>query len=184
MKEIAQQKTSPRLWELSQEIEQLENAIAAIQDDTTLADDERETNLEKIFSQWLEAGDNFDSKAEKVAGYIRHQESLAEARKAEYRRLRELAEQAENQAERLRKYLTNEMVKANKKSVKGITANISLRKKPPRVIVNCEPSELPPEFVKVEYTPKLAKIKELLKADQSLDWAYLSDSQEYSVTIR
>ena len=178
------EKLTTRLWELSQEIEQLEDVITSIQDDNTLTDEEREIKLEETFSQWLQANDNFDSKAEKIAGYIRHQESLAEARKAEYRRLKNLADQAENQAIRLRKYLAKEMVKINKKSIKGITANISLRQSPPRVLLNCEPSELPPECVKVEYTPKLAKIKEMLKTDQSLDWAYLSNSQEYSVTIR
>jgi hypothetical protein len=118
--------------------------------------------------------------------FIQHQESLAEARKAEAQRLSKLAGQAGKQAERLRHYLANEMVKANKKSVKGVKHHLSLRKKPPRVIVNCQPSQLPPEYVKVEYTPKLTKIKDLLKSDSqgAIDWASLSESHEYSVTIR
>jgi uncharacterized Fe-S radical SAM superfamily protein PflX len=101
---------NPRLWELSEEIQQLEDAIALYLEDETLTDDERETKLEQAFSQWLSAGESFKSKAEQVAAYIRHQESLAIARKAEAKRIRTLAEQAENSATRLRRYLTNQML--------------------------------------------------------------------------
>ena len=93
-----------RLWELSEEIGQLENAISAIADDETLSDGDKETKLQQVFAQWLETGDSFKVKAEQVARYIRHQEALAEARKTEARRIKELASQAENQAARLRKY--------------------------------------------------------------------------------
>jgi hypothetical protein len=53
-------------------------------------------------------------------------------------------------------------------------------------MINCDYSELPPEYVNIEYTPKLAKIKELLKSEAAsgVDWAFMSESHEYSVTIR
>jgi len=40
--------------------------------------------------------------------------------------------------------------------------------------------------IAVEYTPKLTKIKELLKSDdrKAIDWAFLSESHEYSLIIR
>jgi Siphovirus Gp157 len=175
-----------RLWELSNEIQQLEDAIALIQEDETLTDDDRENQLQQTFAQWLEAGESFKLKAEQVAAYIRHQEVLSEARKAEARRIRTLAEQAENQANRLRNYLTNEMLRSSVDRIDGTTVKIGLRKKPPRVLLNVDPSELPAEYVKVTYEPKLTKIKELLKryADSSIGWANLSENHEYSVTIR
>jgi hypothetical protein len=178
--------TNPRLWELSEIIGELETAIAAIQDDETLTDEEREIKLEQVFTQWLEAGESFKAKAEQVAAYIRHQEALVEARKAEAKRIRNLAEQAENQANRLRRYLTNQMILTGQTRIDGVTVKIGLRQKPPRVMLNVPPEELPPEYVQVEYTPKLAKIKELLKSDaqEVIGWAYLSQSHEYSVTIR
>lgn len=178
--------TSTRLWELSDEIQQLENAIAAITEDDSLTDDDRENQLQKTFSKWLSTGESFKTKAEQVAAYIRHQESLAEARKAEARRIRTLAEQAENQANRLRHYLTNEMLRSSVDRIDGTTVKIGLRKKPPKVLLNIDPSELPSEYVTVEYTPKLAKIKELLKADarSAIDWATLSENHEHSITIR
>ena len=99
--------SNSRLWELSNEIQQLETAIALILEDETLPDEDKETKVQQAFNQWLSAGESFKLKAEQVAAYIRHQEALAEARKAEAKRIRALAEQAENQANRLRKYLIN-----------------------------------------------------------------------------
>jgi hypothetical protein len=53
-------------------------------------------------------------------------------------------------------------------------------------MISCDYSELPTEYVNVEYTPKLSKIKELLKSEAAsgVDWAFMSESHEYSVTIR
>jgi hypothetical protein len=66
------------------------------------------------------------------------------------------------------------------------TEKVGLRKKPPRVMISCDYSELPTDYVNIEYTPKLAKIKELLKSEAAsgVNWAYMSESHEYSVTIR
>ena len=173
-----------RLWELSEQIQQLENAIATIQEDETLSDEERESKLEQAFTQWLETGDSFKVKAEQVAAYIRHQESLVEARKAEAKRIRTLAEQAENQVTRLRRYLTNQMLLSGVNRIDGVSVKIGLRQKPPRVMIRCDYSELPPEYVKIEYTPKLSVIKDYLKTHPDIDWAFMSESHEYSVTIR
>ena len=102
--------TTTRLWELSETIKDLENAIADLQENEELNEEDRETQIEEIFIEWLQTGESFKSKAEKIAGYIRHQEALAEARKNEARRLRNLADQAENQSDRLRRYLLNQML--------------------------------------------------------------------------
>jgi hypothetical protein len=44
--------TSTRLWELSDDIQKLESAIALIQENETLSDEDRETKLEETFNQW------------------------------------------------------------------------------------------------------------------------------------
>ena len=178
--------TSTRLWELSDEIQQLETAIAEIVDNENLTEEERETKLQETFNQWLETGESFKSKAELVAKYIRHQEALAEARKAEAKRISTLAKQAENSATRLRKYLTNQMIRSDVKRIDGVSVKIGLRKKQPLVLINVPPEKLPPEYVKVTYKPDLTKIRNLLKVDAqgAIGWAYLSENHEYSVTIR
>ena len=176
--------TNTRLWELSDEIQDLETAISDIQEDENLTDEDRELKLEETFNQWLETGENFKSKAEEVASYIRHQDALAEARKNEARRIQNLAKQAENGATRLRKYLVAQMIRSDVKKIEGVTCKIGLRKKQPSVLINVEPVELPPEYVKVTYKPDLVAIKKLLKSDAEISWASLSESHEYSVTIR
>ena len=176
--------TNTRLWELSDEIQQLETAISDIQEDETLSDEDREIKLEETFNKWLETDENFKSKAEAVASYIRHQEALAEARKNEAKRIQNLAKQAENGAARLRKYLVAQMVRSDVKKIEGVTCKIGLRKKQPSVLINVPPEELPSEYVKVSYKPDLTAIKKLLKTDAEIDWASLSEQDEYSVTIR
>ncbi|MEL6929665.1 MAG: siphovirus Gp157 family protein [Cyanobacteria bacterium J06600_6] len=175
-----------RLWELSEEIRELENAIALIADDETLTDEDKETKLQKTFARWLETGESFKTKAEQVARFIRHQEALAEARKTEARRIRELASQAENQAARLRKYLTSQMIISGVDRIDGVSTKISIRKKPFQVLLNVPPEELPAEYVRVTHKPDLTKIKALLKADGqgAIGWATLNENHEHSVTIR
>ncbi len=90
-----------KLWELSQDIEMLSEAIASIQDDPNLSDQDKESLTQDAFKQWLETDEQFNEKALKVADYIRHLEAITQARKEEARRLGALAKQSENQANRL-----------------------------------------------------------------------------------
>ena len=175
---------STRLWELSEEIQQLENVISDIQENEDLSDEEREAKLEENFNQWLETGESFKVKAEEVAAYIRHQEALAEARKTEAKRIQNLAKQAENSAARLRKYLIYQMIRSDVKKIDGVKVKIGLRKKQPQILINVPPEELPSEYVKVTHKPDLTKIRSLLKSDAEIEWASYSESQEYSVAIR
>ena len=164
----------------------LHDTAPHIASDETLNDEDKETKLQKTFATWLETGESFKVKAEQVARYIRHQEALAEARKAEAKRIKELANQAENQAARLRKYLTNQMMISGVNRIDGVSTKISLRQKPSQVLLNVPPEELPAEYVRVTHKPDLTKIKALLKGDTvgAIDWATLSENHEHSVTIR
>jgi hypothetical protein len=178
--------SNPRLWELSDEIQDLENAIANLVDDETLTESDREIKLQQTFTQWLSTGESFKTKAEQVARYIKHQEAIAEARKVEARRIRELAQQAENGAARLRKYLIDQMIRSDVQKIDGVSIKIGLRQKQPQVLINVPPEKLPAEYVKVTYQPDLTKIRKLLKVDAqgAIGWASLSESHQYSVTIR
>jgi hypothetical protein len=175
-----------RLWELSDEIQDLENAIAELVDNENLSDEDREVKLQETFATWLSRGESFKVKAEQVARYIKHQEALAEARKAEARRIRELAQQAENGAANLRKYLIDQMIRSDIQKIDGVSTKIGLRKKQQEVLLNVAPEKLPSEYVKVTYQPDLTKIRALLKVDAqgAIGWASLSESHQYSVTIR
>jgi vacuolar-type H+-ATPase subunit I/STV1 len=174
----------PSLWELSEEIKGLEDAIAEIRDSEDFSADAKEEAINQLWIDYLESGEDFDTKACQVAHYIKSLEALTEARRNEYRRLRELAEQSDKQAEKLRDYLVAQMEKVGKKKISGTTANLSLRKKPARVLLNTEPENLPREMQKVEITPKLSVIKDYLKTHPECEFAYLSTNEEYSLTIK
>lgn len=176
--------TTTKLWELSAEIESLENQITEVQDDENLSEFEKDQLMGEILEVWLSTGKEFDAKVCKFAGYIKYLEALTEARKNEYRRLRELAEQSEKQAEKLRSYLVLNMQKLGKTKINGLSANLSLRKKPARVILNCEVEDLPEQFKRVEITPKLTAIKDFLKSSPDCEFASLSTIPEYSVMIK
>ncbi len=184
-----------RLWELSEQIRELETAIAIVADDETLNNEDKEVKLQETFNQWLSTGESFKAKAEQVARYIRHTEAIAFgsarsaiafARKAEAKRIKDLATSAENQATRLRRYLTNQMILSNIDRIDGISTKIGLRRKQPRVLLNIPPEKLPAPYVKVTHKPDLTKIRALLHTDTegAIDWASFSESHEYSVTIR
>ena len=78
------------------------------------------------------------------------------------------------------------MLLSDVKRIDGVSVKIGLRKKQPRVLLNIPPEKLPAEYVKVTHLPDLTKIRALLKADGigAIDWAFLSENHEYSVTIR
>ena len=173
-----------KLWQLSDEIVQLENLIEQIQDCEDLTESEKEVRLNQIFSEWLNNDINFNEKAEKVAHFIKYLEALTEARKAEAKRLKALAESSEKQANKLREYLIREMQRVNKTKIEGVSCKLSMRKKQPRVCLNVEPEELPIEFQRVRVEANLTEIRKALKGKKELKWAFLSEQQEYSLMIK
>jgi DNA-binding SARP family transcriptional activator len=175
---------TPKLWELSEEVNRLEELLYDIEAQDGLTEAEREVYYETVLNDWLSTGKEFDDKACNVAAYIKHLEALAEARKNEYRRLRDLAEQSDKQAQRLRNYLIQNMQKLDKKKVNGINANLSLRKKPAKVVLNCPPEDLPAKFMKVEISPLLSELKKYVQSNPDCSFAKLSDTEEYSVIIK
>lgn len=176
--------TQEPLWKLSAEIIAMEDAISEIQDDPDLADTDKEAQTTALFERWISAGSDFNSKAEQVGAYIKYLEALTEARKAEYRRLRELAQSSETKQERLKAYLVSQMEKLGTRRIDGAKVRLSLRKKPPRVCLNGDPQDLPPEFQKITIEPRLAALKEHLKANPECPFAWLSETQENSLIIK
>ena len=55
--------------------------------------------------------------------------------------------QIENEADRLRNYLSHHMNRTGKTKVEGVNAKLSLRKKPPQLQILCDVEDLPEEFV-------------------------------------
>jgi len=176
--------TPQALWSLSSEILALEDAIAEILEDETLFDNEKEEQTAALFDRWLGYSESFDKKAEAIAGYIHYLDALTEARKAEYRRIRELSAASERQKERMKTYLVSHMSKAGKTKIQGANSSLSLRKKPPKVVLSVEPEELPVQFQKIEILPKLNELKAHIKVNPDCEFAFMSTIQEWSLIIK
>lgn len=173
-----------KLWELSADVEMLSTAISEIENDETIADEDKESLLNDAFAQWLETDKDFEQKALNVASYIRHLEAITKARKEEIKRLHVLAKQSENQADRLRNYLIHHMNRTNKTKIEGVNGKLSLRHKPPQLQILCEVEDLPEEYQKVSIAPDKTKLKQFIKANGDLTFAKLTESNEYSLTIK
>ncbi|EAZ88773.1 siphovirus Gp157 family protein [Crocosphaera chwakensis] len=172
------------LWNISQEIIELENLINQLQESEELNEEEKEVKINQLFSNWLNADTQFDEKAEKVAHYIKYLEAITEARKAEAKRIRVLASMSEKQGDKLRKYLIKEMQRVNKTKIEGVTCKLSMRKKQPSICLKVEPEELPDEFKRVKIEPNLTEIRKALKSEKDIDWAFFDDDEDYSLTIK
>ncbi len=173
-----------KLWELSQDIEMLEEAIATIAQDPNISDEDKESLTEDAFKQYLETEQDFEDKALKVADYIRHLEAITQARKEEARRLQGLAKQSENKANRLRGYLVTQMLVTSKKKIEGVTGKLSVRKKPLVLKLLVDNDQLPQDFQKVSIEANKQAIKQYIKEHDDCSFACLEDTGEYSLSIR
>ncbi len=173
-----------KLWQISDDILELERLIDEIEYCDDLTESEKEVRINHTFSEWLNSEAQFNDKAEKVAHFIKYLEAVTEARKAEAKRLKTLAEISEKQSSKLRDYLVKEMLRVNKKKVEGVTCKLSMRKKQPRVCLNVEPEQLPIEFQRVKVEANLTEIKKALKSQKQINGAFFSDNQEYSLMIK
>jgi hypothetical protein len=170
--------TDSKLWELSKEVLELERHLVDSLDDNNDLD---EAAREALFQQWIALGENFNDKVLAVASYIRHEAALAEARKAEAKRLTDLARSAEGRAERLKQYLANQMQITGKTKIEGVDGVVSLRKSPGSVVLKVEEDKLPPEFQRVKVTADKAALKLALKSGQATEWASLETRMMVSI---
>ena len=175
---------TPKLWELSQDIEMLSDALATIENDPNISDEDKESLTEDAFKQYLETDQDFEDKALKVADYIRHIEAITQARKEEARRLQALAKQSENQANRLRNYLANQMLATGKRKIEGVTGKLSVRKKPLVLKLLVDNDQLPQDFQKITVEADKKAIKQYLKEHDDCNFAFLEETGEYSLTIK
>ena len=173
-----------KLWEISEEVKDLENQLSAILEDESLSEQEKDEKSQAVFEKWLNSEQNFKEKATKVANYIKHQEAVTKARKEEAQRIQTLAKQSENQANSLKKYLLNQMEKSGIHKIEGKTNKISLRQKPAQLVIKVDYEEIPQEFVQVEYKRDKNGIKRYLKEHPEVDWASLEKPNEHSLTIK
>lgn len=174
-----------KLYELTNELTKLEDLISAIQD-MEATDEEKDKEIGKVFEEWLHKKDDFKTKAVQSAYFIRYQEHLSEARRAEAQRMSKLAKEAENLASKLRLYVKRNMEECNLTKIEGVEAKLSLRKVPASLLINVAPEELPTEYTEIVISANKSKIKAGLKANDPslLGKAEMSTETSFTLVIK
>lgn len=131
----------------------------------------------------------FNEKAENVAVYIKNLTADINEMKAEEKRLKSRRVSAENQVERMKKYLINSMQEIGVKKISMPRARITLRLNAESVVIENEKALIDwamrhdETILKYqEPEPKKTDIKELLRMGQQIPYAHLERKE--SVTIK
>ncbi len=131
----------------------------------------------------------FNEKAENVAVYIKNLTADINEMKAEEKRLKSRRVSAENQVERMKKYLINSMQAIGVKKISMPRARITLRLNAESVVIENEKALIDwamrhdETILKYqEPEPKKTDIKELLRMGQQIPYAHLERKE--SVTIK
>jgi hypothetical protein len=151
-----------KLWELSNEMHDLEGFIDEILEDD-LSDEVKDQEVREYLEVFMNCQSAFIEKVDAIAYYINKLEVLAKAQRDKAKSLTELARANENRAKSIREYLISHMVATSCHKVETANGKLSLRKKPARVELVCCPEDLPEEFIRVKKEPDLTAIKQHLE---------------------
>lgn len=143
---------------------------------------EADENGEIIGLEALENAEaDFILKAEAVACYILELDAEIDARKAAEKRLAELRKALERKEEHLRKYLADQMIKADQTKIETANTRVSFRKSTSVEISNLD--ELPPEYLetKLEMVAKKDLIKKAIVSGEDVRGAQLITKQNLQI---
>jgi hypothetical protein len=101
-------------------------------------------------------------KAEAIGGLITHLDYIAEARRAEYRRLRERAQADERHAQQLRDYLFRHMQEIGTERIETARFTFSVRTNPPAVEIT-DLELVPSEFIRPHVLDEFDVMKTVIK---------------------
>jgi len=159
------------LFSISDDIEKLNELLDECGDDT---------QQQELIAQWFEQlGSERDTKLDAYAALIAEMLARSEVRKAEAKRLMELATTDENRARLLKERLKSFFDTHNIRTVETARYRLSLAKNGGKAPVILKegllPTDLPEQFQKVSIDPNTAAIREALERGEKLDWAQLGE---------
>jgi len=158
------------LFDISEDLEKLSELLDFVEDD----------KQQEVIKQWFEQlGEERDRKLDAYAVLISEIQARAEARKAEARRLAELAASDENKAKLLKERLKWFFEKHQMKTLETARYKLSVVKNSTRpLIVNSDIAiaTLPDEYKKVSVDLDTAAVREALKQGTELDFAHLGEA--------
>lgn len=174
--EQEQPQTQPKrtLFSISDDLQRLNDLLDEVGDDS---------QQQELISQWFETlGEERDRKLDSYAALISEMQARADVRKAEARRLQELAASDENRARLLKERLKSFFQLHDLKTIETPRYKLSLQRnggKAPLILDDSIPvTQLPEQFQRVSIDADTAKIREALEAGESLPFAHLGQRGE------
>ncbi|MFB2935948.1 siphovirus Gp157 family protein [Aerosakkonemataceae cyanobacterium BLCC-F154] len=168
------------LFSISADIDELSTLLDEVEGD--------DVESAKLIGEWLERlGEERDRKLDNYAALISELQARAAVRKAEAKRLAELAASDEKKAEMLKERLKWFFEIHKLKTVETVRYKLSLTKsggKPPLILDDgISPTDLPEKFQKSHVEADKTAIRAALEAGEELNFAYLGDRSS-SIRIR
>jgi len=164
----------PTLNEIEQDIYTALLAEPEINEETGELIEPEETivlkQLDELAKQETEKIDN-------IAYAFKHADAEIAFLKDEEKRIADRRRAIENNNERFREYIKNTFIFHGIEKIKGKVHTLSLRKSQ-RVIIDCEPEELPTGYVteKITYQPDKRLLGEHLKAGSKIQGAHIEEN--------
>lgn len=162
-----------KLYELSQNFRNLQQVLENAGEDENLK--------ELVINSMKELECDLSTKVENIVRLIKNLQAEVEALKAEEKRLAKERKTRENKIENLQGYLFDTISGLEKREVKGGIFTVSIKKNPPKAIVE-DLNAIPKQFI--VNTPSVDKkmLKEALKNGEIIEGAKLV--REESLKIR
>lgn len=159
------------LFGISEDLQQLNDLLDKVGDDS---------QQQELINQWFETlGEERDRKLDGYAALISEMQARADVRKAEAKRMQDLAAVDEYRARLLKERLKHFFQLHDLKTVDTARYRLSLAKnggKQPLILDDSIPvTQLPEQFQKVSIDADTAKIREALEAGESLPFAHLAE---------
>lgn len=165
------QKPYRTLFNISDDLEKLNEVLDEIGDDT---------QQQELISHWFEQlGEERDRKLDAYAALIAEMQARAEVRKAEAKRMLELASFDENRARLLKDRLKWFFEKHQLKILETARYKLSVAKNSTRPLIvnpNVAIAQLPEEYKKVSVELDTAAVREALKQGVVLDFAHFGEA--------
>lgn len=184
LKEICQPQTQAKPAEKPATTQQPKRTLFNISDDleklNELLDEAGDDGeQQELIAQWLEQlGEERDRKLDSYAALIAEMQARAEVRKAEAKRMLELAASDENRAKLLKDRLKCFFEKHQLKTLETARYKLSVAKNSTRPLIvnpNIAIAQLPEEYQKVSVELDTVAVREALKQGVSLSFAQLGE---------
>ena len=162
------------LFSISDDLQRLNDLLDEVGDDA---------QQQELINNWLDAvGEERDRKLDGYAALISEMQARADVRKAEARRMQDLAATDENRARLLKERLKSFFQTHDLKTIETPRYKLSLQRnggKAPLILDDSIPvTQLPEQFQRVSIDADTEMIREALEAGESLPFAHLAERGE------